>query len=506
MNLLIGLVILLCLVGSEFQSETPAADLSLRLLLVAAITMLVPALAFFQTWFVSRRRVDAIDHQAVIGRLTACHSAVWLAASMAVILSLNWPSVVRNNWGLGHYFLLDELLILAPILLSLVASWAVFYDVENGRFGREAGDRSDSLDGQFVHSNHLVDANGPKEEPIRRWGQILRSWFTDRFRHVWLRIQLQVLVFAIPIALAILFVDLKPYLQSLEAIEWGLVCGAFFLLSYLLVPYAMRWVWRSGSVDAAWQEVVMGELKERGLTCHELGRWNTHGRVINACILGHFWRRRILVSDRLLAEFPERESRAVVRHEAGHLGLHHAPMRIAFLLMPMVAIMIAGWVVVGTPFVVEHLSNRLGIEEVWAFTGFGLLYSVYTLVAMRWLSHRMEFEADLYASCVVRRLPNRESQSSESQSSEIELQFSSSLACDMSEALLRLGAYQLPYFDKATWLHPSIRSRIESLQSIENGRLMAERFERERKMRLAYVWVLMLAVGLLVATVLWLIG
>ena len=46
------------------------------------------------------------------------------------VFALDWPQLVRYNWGLDHAILVKDLLILAPIWLPLMLSWTAFYEVE----------------------------------------------------------------------------------------------------------------------------------------------------------------------------------------------------------------------------------------------------------------------------------------------------------------------------------------------------------------------------------------
>ena len=92
-------------------------------------------MALFQTAILRRqehfRELSFDKKESSMRRLSVCHSAVWLVASLMIIWSIEWHSIVRVSWGLSKWPLLDEILILAPILFSLVASWAIFYDIQN---------------------------------------------------------------------------------------------------------------------------------------------------------------------------------------------------------------------------------------------------------------------------------------------------------------------------------------------------------------------------------------
>ena len=135
MNLAVGFVILFCLFCSEYSAAGTADHLQLRLGGIALLTCLVPLLALLQTFAVNRRRklqqVDDALWERVCRRVSSCHTAVWLVASIATIYVFRWHDVVRAEWGLDRFVLVDEILILMPVLLSLLASWAVFYDLKS---------------------------------------------------------------------------------------------------------------------------------------------------------------------------------------------------------------------------------------------------------------------------------------------------------------------------------------------------------------------------------------
>ena len=134
MNLLIGFVILICLVCSEIQTTEVASDLWLRLLTVGLVSLTVPGLALFQTLVVTQRfknsQLSDAERESTLRRLSVCHSAVWLTASLAIIWAVRWQDIVRGNWNLDRWPLLDEILIVAPVLLSLLASWAIFFEIQ----------------------------------------------------------------------------------------------------------------------------------------------------------------------------------------------------------------------------------------------------------------------------------------------------------------------------------------------------------------------------------------
>lgn len=445
MNLLVALVIVLCLVCSEFQQGSPTQDLSIRLCLIGLTTCLVPGLAIFQTFFVTREGtpIEPQAREGVIQRLTACHTAVWFAASLAIIVSLRWHEVVRNNWGLGDLILIDELLILTPVILSMLASWAVFYEIDN-RWREPPKSSRDSL---------VCDLDA---KPHSRW------------QFVTLRFQLQIVAVLVPLAVAITFRDTRDLLSTANRSTVIAACMAMMGGGWLVGALLMRLVWSSKPVAPEISRKMSGELEARGVRVGSIRNWQTGSQIINACVMGLTrFDRRVLLSDRLLQEFPEKEILAVVRHEAGHVSLRHARHRILFCLAPIAALVLAGLLTNGSPLFVEALTERIGVPAVWGFVVFVVLLLAYLRVVLPWLSHMMEYEADLYASCEVT-----------GDRSDYKLTFSERKAGEMSEALLRLAAYHLSQFERGTLFHPSIRSRVESLASLPADFCAASTFRR----------------------------
>ncbi|MGY8746678.1 MAG: hypothetical protein ACKVHR_01270 [Pirellulales bacterium] len=104
MNLAIGAVIVLTLLGSELTNAQPVQheQLWLTIFMVGVLAILVPGFAIFQTYFVSLKiPTNSIDFQhrpEVIARLSACHTAVWMSASLATVWAIRWQDVVRGTW------------------------------------------------------------------------------------------------------------------------------------------------------------------------------------------------------------------------------------------------------------------------------------------------------------------------------------------------------------------------------------------------------------------------
>ena len=455
MNLIVGFVILLCLICSEIRSAEVANDLWTRMSLVFTVAMMVPGLALFQTLIVTRRiqhsEIPDEQRDRILRRLSACHSAVWLAASVAIIWALRWQDVVRGNWNLDHWPLLDELFILAPILFSLAASWAIFYEIQ-GSLGDNAPSR--------IRFN-------------------LADW-RSRISYVSIRFRIYVLLVMIPISIVVLARDLEPWIRSIPS--WAaIVAYATGTLTVMLTfPFLILLIWKNRQVQ---DEDLRSELKttceKLRLHVYDIRVWKTGGQIINALVAGILPKFRvILLSDELLNRFPRNELLAVVRHEAGHLRLWHLPIRIGFTVLPLIALTIDEQNSAGVLGWLESMTTGIGIPPGVVLVLVGLIYLGYLYFSLSWLSHRMEFEADIF-SC---------------QTTESKPKIDPALAVDMSDALLRLASITPGQYEKKSLLHPCIRDRIAVIQTIISSPEKAEKFKVAFARRRRFVFGFLIAI------------
>ena len=448
MNLLIGFVILLCLICSEIQTAEVATDLWTRLFMMGMVSMTVPGLALFQTLVVSHRfqnsELTDDERESMLRRLSVCHSAVWLCASLAIIWAIRWQDIVRANWNLDRWPLADEALIIAPVILSLVASWAIFFETQRS-----------------------IEPNRKRFD----LGDLRR-----RIAYVSIRFRVYLLMVLIPISIAILARDLAPWIESLATTVqavWGLSC---LLLISAGFPFVLLLVWKTERIpDADLRASLRNLCKQHRLLVHDVRVWNTGGAIINAVaagILPGF--RVILLSDCLIKQFTRSELLAVVRHEAGHIKLCHLPTRIGFIALPLLAMAIDERCPFGLQSSLETSLMAAGAPAGSTVGLFCAIYLLYLLVTLPWLSHQVEFEADIY-SC---------QQTSRNDQPRC---FNPVFASDMSDALFRLAAASPSSFERARLLHPSIHSRIKMIQAFIQSPEKAEEFCRSFARRRRYM-------------------
>ena len=114
------------------------------------------------------------------------------------------------------------------------------------------------------------------------------------------------------------------------------------------------------------------------------------------------------------------------------------------------------------------------------------IYGVYAYFGLSWLSHHMEFEADIYACQEdIKSEPSAKTKA-------ISVEYSN----DMSDALLRLAAVNPENLEKHSLLHPSIGSRLRMIQAIAADPQHAITFTRSftRRRRVAFLILITICV------------
>ena len=451
MNLAVGFVILFCLFCSEYSAAGKADHLLFRLGGIVVLTCLVPSLAVLQTFVVNRRRkLQAVDDalwEQVCSRVNSCHTAVWLAASVATIYVFRWHDVVRTEWGLDRFVVVDEILILMPVLLSLLASWAVFYDLN-------------SADELVVPSTENRTSDDkvtklPVQEPHGTW-----LFSAQRREFVSIRFRLYILVLMVPLLLAVAVNDSIAMAFRLGPIT-AVTCIVFGGLAVLaLLPTLAGLPWKLASPSDDLNAMVRQELAGFNLNRLRVREWNTGNQIINAAAVGMLpWFRQLWISDRLIRLFPEGELKAIVRHEVAHLQLSHAGIRSGLLLLPVTVVSIVGWLRWGDAVAVGPIADCVGASVFEVSVVMSSLYLLYAAVILRTVSHASEFEADLLACCV----PVEQQAKLGSYN---RLQLCHQRWEEMLGAIERLAVCMPAQVDKTSVLHPSLRARMNALQFV----------------------------------------
>ena len=298
--------------------------------------------------------------------------------------------------------------------------------------------------------------------------------------------RLQVLSLLAPVAIAILLRDAvllaldaagMPRDGTNEVIATLMSAGFVFIVG----PEILR---RELPVqrlpDSPLRDRLEAMCKRLGLRYREILVWRTHFSFCNAAVMGLVPRfRYILLSDLLLDTMDDRQVEAVFAHEAGHVMHRHMTwyvvFAVVFFLWLGAAETIVGWI-----FWSGHVPVQVPLETIM----FGIGVLAFFLIFGS-LSRSFERQADLFAARTISRAP-----AEDVQPDGVEV-FNSALAHVARLNNMPLDARQFAHgrgrigrvyaslvHHAGTWLHGSIRARMDYLRSLPNNPARTSRFDR----------------------------
>ncbi|MHB8954049.1 MAG: M48 family metalloprotease [Pirellulaceae bacterium] len=450
LSLLVALVA--AIVVSENAPHEPVDAGRLRLFLALAGGLAVVLLAVVSSRAIARS-IEGDQSRRGLGvraftRLKQIHMGAWLGVTVATLLTLHWPILVRYNWGFDHFILVKDLLILAPIWMPWMLSWAAFYEVDLA-----------------IHrSQTRILASGHSEPSLP---------FTSRGGYVWMHARHYLGLGILPVLVLLVFQDV----MSLMAPQWEESRGAWIVyvvpLAALAVafPYILSRIWRTAPLPPSALRDRLAELTRRmGVQCREFRIWHTDRQILNAAVAGVLpSMRTIFMTDALVVHLRDDELEAVIAHELGHILRHHLPLRMLLLGLPL-------WLIGSFQTLAPELTERATAWQA-ALAGdpsptwYLLLASLAlagTVMALGWYSRLLEHDADL---CV----------------------YEAGQAETFITTIDRLSYLCHERRGRAAWLHPSTVARIHLLQRVLHHPEMAGAFRRrvERVNRaLVLLWIL----------------
>lgn len=313
MQLVLILAVLAAWLVSECGPSQPVSGVAGRLV-IAAGGVAVPALfALAASGLIARRLSDDFSrHGRLLRRfrqLRRVHVALWLATAVGITWGLGWGQLVRFNWHLDRVFLVDDLLILAPVILPLVLSWAAFYEVHRAV---QVG-----LSGQDVTAERL---------PTRR------QYVALHLRH-YLGILMVPLLGLLAVQDAVELIAPETARNASAALVLVPALGALFVM----FPILLRYVWQTRPLPPGPLRTRLEKAALRaGLRTRDVLVWQTDGMVANAAVAGLVGRvRYVFLTDALLGQLREEEIEAVFGHEAGHVRHHHLLLRALAMVAPL---------------------------------------------------------------------------------------------------------------------------------------------------------------------------
>ena len=414
-----------------------------------------------------------------------------------------YARLVEIQWGLRGWVLVDEVLLIGPLVLLMVGHWYCFYPVN--RMIRE-----------YVMLGHL--AEGLAARPVWSVGQYLMF-----------QLRGSLLIVMVPLLGIVGFKDLvylvrdrwlteiwtaKIGSEATLAIGTEAVVAAGAGMIFLLAPLVLKRLWMTRSLPA-------GPLREKledfcvrmKLRYRDILLWETYSQVANAAVMGLIWRiRYLLMSDALIENMSDEQIKAVFGHEAGHVKHHH----IMFLVL----------YVIGGSTMVLGLSKLLGMgleallvgRDAWHDFAQWLLYGgMMVLMAgwgilFGWVSRRFEWQADVHAVKVVAALADVGEGACGVADPELDPDENADCSDGrlnrrgaevMAAALMRIALLNGISPEAKSWRHSSISNRVRLLRHLAETDGALKQFERIL-LRLKIVILLSLPIGALLVG--WLSG
>ncbi|MBW8884087.1 MAG: M48 family metalloprotease, partial [Planctomycetia bacterium] len=340
-----------------------------------------------------------------------------------------WPRIVRSNWQLAGWPLIDELAILLPVIAPLLLIWAAMYRLE----------RPSSFSSAFLPRQLLT--------------------------YVWLQARHQLVLVLLPPLAVVGVLETVTWLEIASAkldTAWWFALPLVAMMLFVM-PIAVRRIWQTAPLPPSpLRELLDGLCHARNCRVREILVWHTGGTMSNAAVVGlSRWLRYILLSDVLLNRLSDDQIAAVVRHELAHLRRWHLPLRLAALMLP-----VAWWTAI------KHVWPAAETATIDALSGlgfrgtavaalvvpFGLL--AYAVIVLGWYSRLLEHDADLDAC-----LDN-------------DGRTDARLAVDFCTALVTLcGRSSESWLSR--WLHPPLDARITFVRRVIGNSRAARAFRRQ---------------------------
>lgn len=430
MQLVIVLAIVLAISISEAAPAEPVSHVGWRLLLAIVATAIAPLFAATTSNAIVRSlRGETICRSETMhwfDRLRLVHAIVWLLVGAVVLQQLGWVRLVRFNWQLDRLILIDDLLVLMPLLASLLLSWVAFHRV--------------------------ACAVRPAARPS------LAEYLAWQVRH-------HLALIMVPVLLVLAAHDVAQLAEP--------NLPPFAIASLLLLPVAGMVVFFPLVVRAVWKTEPMPNdalgnrltafAERTGFREGQWFIWNTDGNMVNAAVTGLLrpWR-YVFFSDALLERFTEDEIETVLAHEVGHIRRHHLAWRVLAIIVPVLACFVFGRVFPEVPAVAMRLSTAIGLNgDLLAVVAGPIALLIYALTLFAAHSRLLEHDADLVAARLCAH--------SDADGSGYER---------VAHTLDKLACVGGPGHDTRSWLHPTITDRIGFLLDAAERPQAAKRFER----------------------------
>ena len=289
-----------------------------------------------------------------------------------------------------------------------------------------------------------------------------------------LNLRLQILFTAVPLLMILLIHDLVILALQLQAPSEKAE-GAITLLSALVVfvmaPVIVRRVLNTQPLPASplrWR--LEAFCRDHGLKYRDILLWRTDHNLGNAAVMGIIPQvRYILMSDLLLETMSDDQIEAVFAHEVGHVVHRHMIWYLVFFKGLLAALAVTALVVEWYMRFV-HLPGWVPMDLLMTLLGAGGF-----LLAFGFVSRRFERQADVFAARQIQRRAVAEIGASERG------HVGPYGARVFASALHRVAVINgLPVSGRLwrNWLHGSIATRMDYLQTISGDPDRTRKFDR----------------------------
>jgi STE24 endopeptidase len=434
------LIAVICALAHGDALQTPAGGALWRTALTLAGALVAPLAATLGSVRLARDLFGREDgpspavRENGAARLQTLAIVLWLVGVAATMYLVEWPRVVRSDWHLGGWPLVDEILVLLPVVLPLLFIWAAFYRLQ------WAMQRA-------IAARIGVPAGRPKLA-----------------QYLWLNARNHLALVLMPALAVVAFQEtLKlawPEADASGRAWW--IYGPLLIALLVATPLAVRHLWRTSPLAAGpLRDELLAICRREGAGVRDILIWNTGGQMPNAAVAGLVrGLRYVLLTDALVARLSPVEIAAVLRHELGHIRGRHLPLRILVLALPIVA-----WLAVTSAFpaLAENAAAALAWTGMSPALQMSLLFpaaiAVHAIFVVGAYSRWLEHEADL-ATCLTPAGV-----------------IDPAAAADFASALRKVVG---PSRESrlAQWLHPSVPRRLDFLRQAADDPAIALRFRR----------------------------
>ncbi|MEE2935749.1 MAG: M48 family metalloprotease [Planctomycetota bacterium] len=266
------------------------------------------------------------------------------------------------------------------------------------------------------------------------------SKFKNFYRSLWQIFRGNVAWLIVPVLILLGMSDLISLMPVDEATSGMITVIMILLFVPLGLPWLVRHLFKTERLDRRTEHWVCELMNAVGLRRTRAVRWNTASQSFNALVAGFVPPiRTLLMSDRLLDELPQEQVAMVVLHEAAHLRRKHVPLRMLSVLPAWGA---------------GALLTQLAGDQSWAMAAGSGIGIIMTLVVLRLVAYRTEYDADVQACRMAEQIatqlpgvPTTYDQAADA----------------LSAALMRV-TFDQPESRRATWLHPGVADRVDFMR------------------------------------------